>query len=386
MTTKSDYIHLADSVSKCYSFIFHIKLKEYLDLIHQARENSGNLDGQRLVIKSQSAKIIREQMTSDFSQGGVLPPVVIGLVDKHFHQNEFESASDIIAHLSGKKEQLCIIDGMQRTQAMINAGEECLDKTIRVELWLANSLNRLIYRMLVLNTGQVPWTMQRQLEVVLYPIIKEIKENVQDIELPTTNDEKRRTQPGKFQASKVIESYLVFGSRSEKANTRDAIAGEYAKLDFIESSSKQELLGMYIEFLKRLVKLDLQFSRIMNKEEVGKFKKGIDVLGSHPALIGITTAFAIKILGRPKMDYSSDIQETKFKKIMNNFDQYILKLENMGEDELADFINLSDLNSRNPSSASSKIGDQERTFFKQSFNVLIEESFDVPNMNVCWGH
>lgn len=54
--------------------------------------------------------------------------------------------------------------------------------------------------------------------------------------------------------------------------------------------------------------MDHQFCRITSAEESGKFKRGVDILGSQPALIGITTAFAIKVLGRPKMDYNSSKQ------------------------------------------------------------------------------
>lgn len=386
MSATTDYIYLADTVSNCHSFIFHITLKEYLSLVSQARDNNGNIGGQRSVLKSQSAKVIRDQMSADFEKGGVLPPVVIGIVDNNFHQNEFQSSADLIQYLAARKDELCIIDGMQRTHAMVQAGDSCLTREIRAELWLANSLNKLIYRMLVLNTGQVPWTMQRQLEVVLYPVIKEIKEKASEIELPTTNDEKRRTQPAKFQASKIIESFLVFGSRSEKANTRDAIAEEYTKLDFIESSSKQDILDLYINFLKRVVKFDLQLSRVVRGEHSGKFKKGIDILGSHPALIGMTTAFAIKILGRPKMDYDPEKQQRNADRILTSFDSFISKLGRMSEEEITEYVNIESLNAMCPSSASSKIGDQERAFFKGAFNVLIEEDFDINNMIVCWGH
>ncbi|QVK24431.1 hypothetical protein KHX94_08130 [Shewanella dokdonensis] len=300
--------------------------------------------------------------------------------------NNISSSGDIYKYIKENRDSLCIIDGMQRTEAMIRA-RNCMERYIRVELWLVRSLNKLIYRMLVLNTGQVPWTMQRQLEVVMVPVIKRIQGSIDNIELPTTNDVQRRTQPGKFQASKIIESFLVFGSRSEKVNTRDAIAEEYVKLDFIESSSKQEILDVYIEFLKRIVNLDFQFGRIDSKNEnYRKFKKGCDILGSQPALIGITTAFAIKILGRPKLDYEPEKQRKNMDVIIGGFDGFIDKLKSMNVNELSDFVNLQALNAMSPSSASTKIGDQERTFFKGAFNVLIEENFDIPNMDVCWGH
>lgn len=38
------------------------------------------------------------------------------------------------------------------------------------EFWLAKSVRALVYRMLVLNTGQVPWTLSRQLGVVFEPL------------------------------------------------------------------------------------------------------------------------------------------------------------------------------------------------------------------------
>jgi len=363
-----------------------MEIASYLSVTEYARQSGGNIDGQRPVLKSQSARIIRDQMTADFRNGGVLPPVVIGMVDPNFNLSAIKTPDDIYKYIDTNRKVLCIIDGMQRTEAMINAGVTA-PRNVRVELWLVESLNKLIYRMLVLNTGQVPWTMQKQLEVVMNPVIKTIQSKIPGIELPTTEDAQRRTQAGKYQASKIIESFLVFGARSEKINTRDSIAEEYAKLDFIESSSKQELLDTYIDFLRRIYELDVQLCRI-NKDNStsGKFKKGSDILGSQPALIGITTAFAIKILGRPKLDLSAEQQNKNKISILSNFDRFIVRLESMNEQELTEFVNLEALNSMSPSSASTKVGDQERQFFKGAFNVLLEDEFNVPNMDVCWGH
>jgi hypothetical protein len=51
---------------------------------------------------------------------------------------------------------------MQRTAALfeaIEADKAVLDRQMRVEFWLTRSVRTMIYRMLVLNTGQVPWTL-----------------------------------------------------------------------------------------------------------------------------------------------------------------------------------------------------------------------------------
>lgn len=77
MTNEPKYIYMENSVSKCHSYIYHMKLGDYIEITRFARDNSGNLNGQRNVLKSASAKLIRNQMTTDFSKGSVLPPVVV---------------------------------------------------------------------------------------------------------------------------------------------------------------------------------------------------------------------------------------------------------------------------------------------------------------------
>ncbi|WP_105253571.1 hypothetical protein [Pseudoalteromonas sp. T1lg75] len=377
--------YLVDEVSNCHSFIFSVRLGQYLDLIKSAYQENGNIQGQRAPLASQSAKKIRERMRDDFSNGSVLPAVVVGLSDSSFDPKKIENVEQLISYLDSKKSDLSLIDGMQRTTAMIDAGDCVLDRFIRIELWLTESISKLIYRMLVLNTGQVPWTMKRQLEVVLNPIKTQIASQVPHINLLTSNDSSRRSQAGFFQADKIIEAFLVFGSRSEKANTRDAIAEEYTKLDFIESTSKQELMEFFIEYLKRVVEFDRVVSKIPQSID-GRFKKGLDLLTSAPFLMGITAAFGIKILGRPKRNLPRTSQQESLNSILSSFDNFIGKLNNMQPDELSNFINLASLNSYLPSNSSSKIGDVERSYFNDCFKVLIEDDFEVDNMEICWGH
>ena len=37
------------------------------------------------------------------------------------------------------------------------------ESKLRIELWVTSKANNLIYRMLVLNTGQISWTLKKQL-------------------------------------------------------------------------------------------------------------------------------------------------------------------------------------------------------------------------------
>ena len=382
------FIYLKDSVSSCHSIIMHMKLSEYLTLIKNAYDQAGNISGQRNALISASAKKVRIQMMKDFQKGSVLPPVVLGLVDKDFSGVTTSDIDKFINYINDSKDEICIIDGMQRSTAMYEASITDPDRYIRVEFWIADSTSDLIYRMLVLNTGQVPWNTKRQLEVVLKPIIKEINHSIDNIKLIESNDKIRRNQGGVFQADKVIESFLIFGARSEKANKKDAIANEYSKLEFIESSSKQEILSVYIELLSRFVRLDMALSNCKETDltQNFKFKKGLDFMSSQPFLIGLTVSFAIKILGRPKQDYSAEKQQQNLERILEGFDTFLDMLEQLQNKELDTFLSLDTLDECLPSSTSSRIGDVERDFFRSAFNVLIEEDFEIDNMDICWSN
>src|ERR1039458_1259278 len=153
---------LQDHRTECFSALLKLQTGRYLKLVREAHEQRGGITGQRDVLKTTTAKRIRDRMISDIRAGAVLPPVVIGVVvdkataatltaDKPVSQEAF------LASLS--KKDLSIIDGMQRTASLIEAGNGdagVFTRDMRVEFWVAQSVRALIYRMLVLNTGQVP--------------------------------------------------------------------------------------------------------------------------------------------------------------------------------------------------------------------------------------
>jgi hypothetical protein len=118
--------------------------------------------------------------------GAVLPPVVIGMLVDATTLKIWESKPPSNATFleAVARNELSIIDGMQRTAALKEAAAvepAVYDRGLRVEFWVADETRALIYRMLVLNTGQVPWTLGRQLAVVYEPLLGEVKARVKNI-------------------------------------------------------------------------------------------------------------------------------------------------------------------------------------------------------------
>ncbi|RAY88947.1 hypothetical protein DP196_21825, partial [Enterobacter hormaechei subsp. steigerwaltii] len=196
---------LEDKRVNCLSVIHTPTLREYLDFANEAYKNKGGINGQRAPLKTKTAQTIRERMVDDIIGGAVLPPIVIGVIIDEKLYDEIKSIRDDISFEEVRKKfntaSLSIIDGMQRTTALLSAVQssaELYNKTIRVEYWLSTSMNSLIYRMLVLNTGQVPWDIKRQLDTIYEPIINDLHETIPNLDIQLIGQSARRTQAGQY--------------------------------------------------------------------------------------------------------------------------------------------------------------------------------------------
>lgn len=134
-----------DKRVSCWSVLTSYKVDDYLKLVEQSYRNRGGLEFQRDKLKTTTAKRIRKRMVDDVLEGAVLPPVVIGLVvpssffDSIIDDNAYEKLSEALATFP---EKLSIIDGMQRTSALIEGSEideaAVKDLDVRVEFWIAH--------------------------------------------------------------------------------------------------------------------------------------------------------------------------------------------------------------------------------------------------------
>lgn len=391
---------IKDNRSECYSIMGLTNIEEYIKYIKTIYENRGGISGQRDALKSSSAIKIRKRMIKDIVSGTVLPPIVIGLL---LSDNEFNTISsdniientlstDFLSSIlnSVSLGNISLIDGMQRTTAIMEAlstDDSIASNIIRVEFWVVKNINNLIYRMLILNTGQVPWNVRRQLEVLFSPIKETIKVQVPNATIYSIDDESRRSASSQFQGNDIIEMFLAFGSRKEKIELKERIAEEFTRLDFIETSDKNNLMDYFIRCFSMLNAFDAKLGTIKNDSDCDgkkpKFFNGYDLFSSQPARIGFMVALATKILGRPGTDKDANLQDASLVKIESNFKALIGKINSIEEKELPEFLSFNVLNEI-IDKPSSKVGDFERTFFKEAFTALIEQDFQIDNFESCW--
>lgn len=380
-----------DNRTDSLSVIHCMTLNNYLELVDKVYIDRGGIEGQRAPLKTKTAIRIRKRMVEDIANGAVLPPVVIGVVVDALTFDKF-SAVQTTSELNGLLERvdpdsLSIIDGMQRTTALKEALQlkpGIRDNLIRLEIWVSKSVDRLIYRMLVLNTGQVPWDMKRQLETIYQPILKEISCEVPNIGVLTLDSQERRTQSGQFQGSKLIEFFIAFSSRKTNTDIKERVAEDFARLDATEATANADFISYFIEALKEMVALDDAISSAVLEDEFsGRIKSGKDIFKSAPAGIGFMAASAVFILGAPGFSFNKEKIEGNIAKYKSNINSLIERIKKMKPDDVNSFSDLGTLNQM-LDRKSGKVGEFEREYFYKAFSVIFEHGNQLDSLEACW--
>jgi len=364
-------------------------MRDYLALIKQTHDDQGALSGQRDVLKTTTAKRIRERMIADIREGAVLPPVVIGVVlpapeVRALVDDRTLSLEQLLKKMKGS--QLAIIDGMQRTGAFLEAAENdksVLSRRVRVDFWVAKSVRSLVYRMLVLNTGQVPWTLARQLTVVYAPLLAEIKQNVKSIDRILTPDSVgRRVSGAQFSSEALVELYMAFSLRKTSVDTRESLSEEFSRLDLVEKVADEAVQKLFYRTLATMAKLDLAFDNYESKAG-GRFKRGRDIFSSQPARTGYIVAVAQYVLGKVGLERTPKEREARMKSVESWSQSLATRLSKLSGPKLATFLKL-DVLSELLDVKVGQVGRYERSMFFEAFRLLITEEFDVPTMEPCW--
>ncbi|WP_234796632.1 hypothetical protein [Mycolicibacterium porcinum] len=380
-----DWIH--DRRTKCWSVMVTMSVGAYLSLVNEAHNAQGALSGQRGVLTTTTAKRIRSRMVEDLKKGATLPPVVIGAVldEVDFGALPFREAevpADFLPPTTDRS--LSVIDGMQRTAALAEAvrqNDSVANGDMRVEFWLTDNVRAMIYRMLILNTGQVPWTISRQLSVVFAPLLDEIEKNVPEIEKMSTPDNpRRRVDAAQYSSDDLVEMYIAFSLRKTAVDSKEAISDEFSRLDFVDNLADPGFQGQFYSALSMLSRLDKSFGRF---DGVDSTPNGRFIFDRQPARIGFIVALGIAVLGRPGADRSSDERQAKMQELQEAESVLVERLNRFDQQDLGDFLRL-DVLDEVLDKRVGQVGRYERSVFSEAFKVLIEEGFVVDNMEPCW--
>ncbi len=351
---------------------------------------ANKLTEQRPQLNTRSANMIRRRLIEDLRQGAVIPPIVIGISTPA--ALNYISVQNVEKLINDHLEYGTVIDGIQRSVALREAktlSPGISHNPIRVDFWIANSTTALIYRMLVLNTGQTPWDIKRQMEVIYKPLIIEARQRIEGIVLNEKDDQKRRRTGGEYPASSIIELLIAYSSRKEIVNANDSIADEFTKLDITDMAGKREFSENFYKCLSMMVRFDIAVTRYQQDDgEVDgrmKFRNGMDLFTQMPAKTGLIAALAQRIVGMAGMpERSQNEQETIISHIESSFSDFITRIDRMDNETLGTFLCYDVLNEMMANLPVKRIGNAQREFFRKGFAALLENNFGVETLELAW--
>ncbi len=295
-----------------------------------------------------------------------------------------------------KEEDLSIIDGMQRTTAIYEAMERDSSNRIsdvRVEFWIAEEANSLIYRMLVLNTGQVPWDVARQLEAIYRPLLKKVKLQVGDKISFLSKDLGRRSNLSthEYETEDIVELLLIFSSRKRELNLKDQIAQDFVRLDMVESSSHSNFLDYFVKAISLLSELNASISQFVatdtQRETLKRYTTGKALFNGSPPKAGFVSALSIHLFGRPGYEPEWNQVDGKLAKVESGIRTFIGTLDACDNPEcMEEILRFEALDERVTSGkvAASQVGRYEREYFERAFTVFFNDIDRMHDLNPCW--
>ncbi len=385
---------LEDTRVNCTSIMTCMTVAAYLAMIDNVYKERGGIEGQRAPLKTKTALTIRKRMVSDLQVGGVIPPLVIGVLvtSEEYHQiRVITDGEQLRVFFAGlENDRISIIDGMQRTTALkeaTTANEDVQTRVVRIEFWVTEFVSSLIYRMLILNTGQVPWELSRQLETVYSQFLRKISKDlaIDEVEIFQRNDQRRRVSAGQYQGSSIVELLLIFSSRKTEIDLKDRVAEDFARIDAIETSAHAEFVDYFIEMLRCLARLDKSFSKLPKEPDADdtRLSSGKDIFGSFPSMAGFAAAVSVYLFDEPGFSIDWAVARERIAFVTDAVGTLESKLDTLSEEELREFLQLQILEER-LSGRRGGVGRYEREFFRRAFSTALRNAARLDSMAPCW--
>lgn len=198
-----------------------------------------------------------KKLERDIPNGCIMPPITIALITDDIEQVKEKSKEDVAALIVDNKENLYILDGIQRLNTLKRAYNDVIKtETLYFNILISDSDDRLLYRMITLNNGQKPMSARHQIEVLAYNMF-----DFGDINLPVQTEKERAKKiiKGSFNKDDIIKGYISYLSESVNIDNQKIIESKMDELiaeKIIESNVTQgefsytnviELMEKYID-------------------------------------------------------------------------------------------------------------------------------------------
>ena len=231
---------IIDQKIKGRSWMIQLKIGDYLSIVNK----DGNIFQRSILQKSFYKTLIRD-LLDDTS----IPPISVVYTAPNWNiADGFTNEADFI-----------ILDGLQRTQCLLECLEilknkksdgiiktetEFLDKTIYIEVWENIDLRNILYKMVVLNTGQKKMDYSHQLDILNLSLLDKLRE--QGINVITSKSTKEGEEVGDgFLLADVSEALVSYINRSPISGKKSAAEFLFERIILTGDAESIEISTIY---------------------------------------------------------------------------------------------------------------------------------------------
>lgn len=248
--------HAEDVKTKAKVIYCQTTPEKYLDII------GSNFKDFELQRKKENHKAYN-RLKADIIEGTLLPSITLAVKHEHVEDiiKNLNDKSELVKKLSSEEGIVDILDGLQRTYILSELKESGASfkegQTLLLEYWLESDLQNIIYRMIVLNSGQKAMSMRHQIDLLFATTRKTIQERVPGVELFTEKEGKKRTTPNKYPLNNIAGAYYAFLKGTPEQDSENIVNDQIT--NEISESSKEKLnsdFEMFLSIFKKFNQID----------------------------------------------------------------------------------------------------------------------------------
>jgi len=322
------------------------------------------------------------RLKQDIKDGALLPSITLAVKHDLVASiiSDIEDQDKLEQSLSSENGIVDILDGLQRTyilKELKDEGFEFRDKqTLLLEYWLESDLKNIVYRMIVLNSGQKAMSMRHQIDLLFATTKQTIQEKVNGIELFTERDGARRTSPNKYPLSNIAAAYYAFLKGSPEQDSENIVNDQIQNNEIFESNKEKinEDFETFIEALNKFKEID-RLAWKLYQDNPGLIEDGHTWFGSDNVIVSFFAAIGILVKNNMRDKVFNTLD-----KMINSLDEYIKYQTMVDYFELQSYENLI----KGINSKKFNIGSARRKYIFQMFKEYLRSEGDF-NFKTCWG-
>ena len=240
-----------------------------------------------------------KRLKEDLKEGALIPGITLAIepsiAEGLVSIIEKEDRKGLIAKIEDIKDNIYILDGLQRThkikELLDSKVEFKKDQKLLLEIWVEPNISHLVYRLIVLNSGQKPMSMRHQIELLFTTMRVTLANKISGLEVIVENEESKRKNAKQFPFDRLVTAYYSFLMKTPEVDKASIVSEKLLEEKIMDETEAylSESFNSFTSYLKKYTELDEQLFRVCNNTELKTFRNWFadaNVINSFFAAIG----------------------------------------------------------------------------------------------------